>query len=250
MIELENVLTIEQLEQLGGANNIECSFEAPLNIKLSSMDLKSTNLMCGQNGIGKSVLNKLIYFSSMVAYMHIDGSLKQIEGAEMRDKIQSVFNGVFDMPKELSGFLKCEFERGLFECRFLNGEILTGHFTCEPQVKRASYPKYLSTVTRNFTTIEAILDYAKLADPIQLTSKYKLYDVMACYMMNQFARSISDIPIELIEQFKNFEIDLIKLEVDDNDKFVVTNSLGRKQFATSLSSGHQALIIMIISSIL
>lgn len=250
MAELENILNAEQLSQLGGVKKVECSFDAPLNMKLSSMDLNNVNLICGQNGTGKSMINKLIYFSSMVTYMHIEGSLKQIEGVEMRDKIQFVFNGVFDMPKELSGYLKCEFERGQFECHFMMGEIMTGHFTCKPEVKYASYPKYLSTVTRNFTAIEAILDYSKMADPTQLVSKYKLYDVMACGMLDQFARSISDMPAEVIEHFKNFELDIIRLEVDDNDKFLATNSLGRKVYATSLSNGHQALLIMILSSLL
>lgn len=248
MAELEQIPSTVEIEQLGGVKKVECTFEAPLNMKLSSMDLNAINLICGQNGTGKSMLNKLIYFSTMTTYMHIEGSLKQIEGDEMKDKIQFVFNGVFDMPKELSGYLKCEYERGMFECHFSAGEIMTGMFTCDKGVKHASYPKYLSTTTRNFVSIEAILDYAKLAEPTKLVSKYKLYDVMACGMLDQFARSISDIPDEVVEMLKKFEVDICRLEMDENDRFVVTNSLGRKTFATSLSTGYQALLIMILSS--
>lgn len=235
---------------LGNIIKVECDLSKPTNIQINTFTPNSLTILVGQNGTGKTFLNKVIYFASFVAYVRISNSFAFIKGDTEKEKIQFVFDHTFTSPKELSGFIKVQFENGSFQLRIDEGNIYNGLFTCDDEVNSASNPKYMSTETRLFTNIEKILRLNKALDNDGVLEYYKIYDFFHCYNLYIFAKFIKLLPTELSNVLKeSYEIDLVELDYNDETcEFFGKSSTGDISRLNSLSSGYQSLINMHISA--
>lgn len=236
--------------ELGGVRNISFNLTSPMKMVLGSMDVNSINLFCGANGSGKTFLNKVIYFVSMMAFMRVTRKFGHIPAISKRGKIQYLFDNIFTNPSEISGVLMAEFENGKFECYVTEGIVTSGKLVCNPDVKSASYPKYMSTTTRTFSAMEMVLALDKMMPNAGVLNHYKLYDLLQCHLVRDFALTKSVLDLELRELLKSsYDMDVISVEYDENEcKFSVTDSAGKKRLASSLSAGHQSLLNIMLTT--
>jgi hypothetical protein len=61
----------EVKKSLGNIANIKLGLTEPMNMNFSLETLRNLTPMCGKNGSGKTMVNKLIFFSSMVTLLII-----------------------------------------------------------------------------------------------------------------------------------------------------------------------------------
>lgn len=235
---------------LGGVTHIKCDITSPKSFTIDSMDMNSINIIVGQNDSGKSFLNKMIYFASLTAYMNLTGALKEVKADSNKDKIQYLFNGIFVNPEELSGYIIAKFEHGTFECHFKDGEIGTGLVNYDSGVVDASYPKYMSTSTRLFSQIESILAMENYMSESDILKKYRLFDLLHCHAMKEFAlktKVIGDTLSKLLKE--SYDVDVKEIGYDETElTFNYTTSTGKVRPVSSLGAGHQSLLNMMISS--
>lgn len=249
----------KETKLLGQVRNIKINLSEPMKISIDSMDMRQVTLLVGQNGSGKTMINKFIFFGSMCTFLdlayknnpEVAKAFSVIPDIEDFNKIaQYFFKHTFSYPEELSGELVVYFENGTFSCNMDKGEISKIFTSYDKGVNEGICPKYMSTVTRLFTSVEAILAMDKVMPVDGVLEHYKLYDLMHCYHLKQFATTISILSDDLIELLKDhYELDVVKLTYDDKScKFFYTNSENETRPVSALGAGHQSILNMMIGA--
>lgn len=242
----------KKVKSLGNVMNLNLELTEPTQIHIDSMDLNSLNLLVGQNGSGKTMINKVIFLASFVTV--IDLALRNGETppefapfAELDKFAQYVFDNTFTEPTELSGKVVVHFENGSFTCDVEKGNLSRIIAAYDQDITEGTYPKYMSTVTRLFSSMEAILAMSdKMPDDV--LKYYKLYDIMHCVRMRHFAKNISTLDEDWIKIFKEgHDFDVVALKYDDvQGKFLYVDSKGVTRLVTTLGAGHQSILNMFI----
>ena len=233
---------------LGQACNIECELDQPLKMHLSTMELKSLSLMCGKNGSGKTMINKIIYFASMFTFIDLgkySGMFADLgyTGETGEDLCQFIFDHTFINPEEISGKMTVFFENGTFSCRIEEGKVKELIATYNADVKEGTYPRYMSTATRLFTAMEPILTLFKVLPKGDILKHCMLFDLFHCLAIQNFAMTVKDLSAGLTEKLKEDGLDIASLLYDETSgKFSYVDSQNNTRPVGSLSNGHQSLL--------
>lgn len=238
-------------KSLGQARNIRFELTEPMKITIDNMDLNSITLLVGQNGSGKTLINKLVFFASLatlydLAYRNNPIVMQIVD--ESQTGVQFIFDNTFMDPQEFSGHITVHFENGTFECDVEKG-ILDKVITSYDQgVTEGSYPKYMSTNTRLFQQMEAILIMDKMLPDSGVLKHYKLFDLMHCHRMRDFAVNVSTLNDDLQKTLKeHYDTDVVSVHYDENNcQFSFTDSTGKTKLASSYAAGNQAIVNMML----
>lgn len=248
----------ERKKSIGNVVNLQCELTTPMKLTLDSMDLKSVNILCGKNGSGKTMINKIVFFSTFATLIDlteknqpnvIEMFFKSLDVNNTLELVQFVFDNTFVDPKEINAHLIVNFENGTFECDIINGEVNDLKMSYDQGVTEGSYPRYMSTSTRLFSQMESILLIQKTLGDKEVLKHCQLYDLMHCNTMMNFALQVSDVRKEVREILKeNYDCDIVSLHYDEeNSKFFLIDSESKKKMLSSFSAGHQSIINMFIT---
>lgn len=243
-------------KSLGHVMNVKVKLTSPIETNIDNLDLNSLTMMAGSNGSGKTMINKIVYFSSLCTL--IDLAEKHQEGLGELDfglqtfteRVQFIFNNVFTDPVELSGDITAHFENGTFSCNIFLGKVSKIVTDYDEDVTSGTYPKYMSTNTRLFTAVESILLMDKTLPGTKILDHCKLYDLFHCHVLRNFALNVKNLPEDLITTFKEgYDFDIVSLTYDEEKcLFYYNDSTGKTRKVSSLGAGHQSIINMFIGT--
>ena len=242
-----------ETKSLGHAMNVRFELESPIKMTIDSMDLGSIVLMVGKNGTGKTLINKLVFFTTFVTFLELteksNPALAKAFERDARlssnmDRATYLFQNTFSDPKEFTGHIVTHFENGSLECDVKEGEICNLMTSYDANVTDGTYPKYMSISTRLFSQMEAILMMDKMLPNEGVLVHYRLYDVMHCHRIRQFAQEVSTISEDLVKLLKEgYDTDIVSLSYDENNcQFSFVDSTGKQRLVSSLGAGHQSII--------
>lgn len=240
----------KKAKSLGNVMNLKLDLTDPIKMNFDMQTLKEVTLLVGQNGSGKTMINKIVFFASFVTVIDLAVRNGQTPPefapfAELGKFAQYVFDNTFTEPTEFSGKITVHFENGSLTCDIEKGSLSKVMTTYDQDVTEGTYPKYMSATTRLFSSMEAIL---AMSDTMQddVLKYYKLYDIMHCVRMRHFAQNISTLDEDLVHQFKeDYDFDVVALKYDKG-KFLYTDSKGVTKLATTLGAGHQSILNMFV----
>ena len=237
---------------------VQCNLTEPFLKNLTLEEVKAITIIVGKNGTGKTFINKIIFFSSLYVLMdlskdHQPEIKRALESQDLDNSsaiAQYIFNNTFQEPQEISGTLDVFFEYGTFSCVIEKGEISKVTTSYDKGVTEAIYPKYMSTTTRLFTSMELILALDKSLPNDGVLAHCKLYDLMHCKRIQQFAIEISTIDEDLQKTLlEEYDTDIVKLTFDEKSgKFYSTDSKGITHAIGAMGNGHQSIIGMMIGT--
>ena len=210
------------------------------------------NILIGQNGSGKSLINKLIFFASIYTVTELQfKSMGKIDEFSRIHLDQQFFDGTFDYPEEFTGHLEVHFENGSLKCDIDQGILSKLITTYDKDVTSGVYPKYLSTTTRLFTSIEAILALSKHVSEEIILKRYRLYDIMHCNGLKHFAINVCHLPEDMVKTLKeHYDFDIVSLTYNEEEcKFYYSNSEGVKKAVSTLGNGHQSILNMFVANL-
>ena len=244
---------MENGKDLGNVKNAKFELIKPMKMNVESMDFNSLTLMVGANGSGKTMINKLVYFASMVTFLDVS-KLKVLEVQKTFDftqVAQYIFENTFSSPEELEGSITAHFVNGTFTCEVKDGILSKIQTSYDANVKTASYPKYMSTSTRLFSQVESILAMSKGMGEEATLKHYRIYDLLHCEGLKNFALNRSSIDEQIVEQFKNnYDFDVVKLTFNESKgQFYYTDSKDKTRLVSSLGAGHQSILNMFVGTL-
>lgn len=241
----------ENNKNIGHVKNIKCLLTEPIKLTIDSMDMNSLTLLVGQNGSGKTLINKITYFGTLMVFIkvHNISSLLSTTISGFKPLMQYIFENTFSNPEELSGDIVVNFEYGTFKCRIEKGIITTYEIDIDPVVTQATSPKYLSTATRLFTSMESILLLYKLLPEGEIFKHCRFYDLMHCLSMREFALNKSVVDEKTVKTLKeSYDTDITSLHYDEATcKFSYVDSNNSTRLMSSLGAGHQSIINMMVA---
>jgi len=245
--------------------NCKFNITTPLALDVD-MSFRQLTLSAGDNGIGKSFLNKMLFSIQTFASTYLlekTHGIKLNEEFSTEDTLQWILDNTFN-DQDFNG-----------EIKFYNLEPITGvpweyltfvlidgkvsELTIDfMKYTEAAMPTYLSSATRQFSALEnfvsiksllGIKQIEKFEEINKLCEHFPLYDVFAIEKIiasfsriEEIFKTLKDMGSELVDEFPN--ITYIKVK---NNKIVVDLD-GKETSITNLGAGNQALLIMFLGS--
>lgn len=230
-------------------------------ITAEDMNVKSLAVLCGQNGVGKSLVMKFIWALSFMAHNRV---LMPEQALEHFDELcQFTLDNTF-IQQTFTGDIGCTFE-GQFS---INIKLMMGKVVDivlvgfeEDIVQGFPRPKYMSSNLRLFDAMshylalrKAFVGVAKTVDEAtlaKLLENYRLYDIM--YMEGLIAACPITVKPETSDILqKNYDfpdpIDTFDVDLDRCD-FGISGPNHFFKTTKTLGAGHQAVLNMTIGSI-
>lgn len=243
-------------KSLGKIKHISLDLSEPLPFKELEMPLNSLTLLIGQNGVGKSFINVVIFIFSVL--VNIDIMKQAISNAIIDD----IFSKCFD--NKVVGTLKAEYVSGV-KIEIITGEDgkVISHSIIGTTDILPTLPLYLSSNFRLFSSIKGYLLARKFASGNSelekletISSAFKLYDIMMIERLIKNCpfkftpelidslEAITESKGETTDVFSNIKSIDVDLEVCD---FILTYNDETKKSAAALGNGHQAVLNMFLN---
>ena len=238
---------------IGQICEVTCELDQPIKMHLSSIEINSLSLLCGKNGSGKTMINKIVYLASMCTFVDLNkcaGMFAELgyTGETGKEMCQFIFDYVFINPEEISGKMTVFFENGTFSCRVIEGVIDEVIMTYGDEVVEGTYPKYMSTITRLFTSMESILLMFKVLPKGEILKHCMIFDLLHCLAIQNFAMSVKNLSPGLVEKLKGDGLDIVSLVFNEETcKFSYVDSQNNTRPVASLGNGHQSLLNMYLA---
>ena len=227
----------------------------------ANLSFEALTLLAGNNGVGKSFVNKLIwsctFFQSLVQNSKLMG-VTVLENKTDLEILQEVFDATFD-DQNFQGRITLYSDGSFSSASELifsidDGVIqnLSNKFDGSP-VEMVGLPTYLSSNVRSFGAIEKYLTIRNLMkvkiqsleDALKLKDVFRLYDIFAYETLLAKFNKINEILKNPLTKEMLEGIDIESFEVTENS-INILDSKGIRTKATSLGGGHQAILVMLL----
>lgn len=254
------------LDQFQGFDGLQLNMTKPWQFQ-GTLTYNKLTLLCGANGVGKSFSNKLTWVNNfffntlLVAQM---GEIKLMPCKNQSDILQWMLDSTF-FDQDFEGRVVMEatdkvtdVPHYFLEYSLLDGKVLD--FKCDYPTKAQPMGPitYLSKEVRSFNNIENYLrtrdmlslpQTGSLTDYDPLIEFFPLYDVLGhetlllkFELMPKLLEQVNKISPELLDG-----LDIVTLYVEDR-KIMYTDSEEKVHRASKLGSGHQAILIMLLTA--
>lgn len=227
-----------------------------LNLEHPKMEIdieyNNINLFVGKNGVGKSLMLKLVWVMTTHAATSLALGLKEPQRIK---QLQWTFDHSLDN-FDFTGDITVIADKGEFSTTITKGEVLSSKMKVQKGVTRATPSMFLSKKTRQFT---AFSQYLKLKDKCtkedEILEFFKLYDIafMETWLIKAktgrfetFPESLMGVFDSMINEDKVEEKKIVGIQIEGNNILYRTKD-GNKNLVTTLGAGEQALLIMFTS---
>lgn len=215
------------------------------DIKFDGIEFNNINMFVGQNGSGKSLVNKLTWLSHMIANTIIIS--KEHNLGDNNLLIEDLIRKTLYDSETIELEVLANFHKGFINIIFKENKLSFLDYDLEKY--EISKPNYLSTNTRQFNQITQILNNDKL-----IKGEYKkvedvlvpAYDLLASLLFKQsFDNKFVEFRQDSVERFKeHYNLDIIALKCNEDNTFTMKDSSGKERSCYTLSNGEQALLVM------
>lgn len=230
----------------------------PAQFTAMQLDLNALTLMCGKNGIGKTLLMKLVWVMSSISNIFIVSG-KEITPEGRIAVTQFYLDNTFT-DNNLTATIGFTYKDGSsVEIKVDEGKATTINYQLDEKLEPNSHPIYMSSELRKISTINQYMKVKKMLgipkgissdDTLmhKLLEMYRLYDIVAAERILGFAelgdeevvKGLNDYMHEFDEEFvvKGITVDYDNCAIKYQDK----DDLWRN--VDTLGAGHQALMSM------
>lgn len=238
------MLKKKNIKDFGTVKELTLNLTKPIQSSYN-IEMNKLNLMVGKNGVGKSLMLKLVWLLSAFASIKLM-SIKDSR-IDFNSIIQEFIDKTFD-DNDFTGEVKIKAPGGSVKIEIDEGKIVYSLFDIAPSIKEIPFPIYMSSITRTFEQIEKFLRLEKDLGQSKIFDYYKMYDICFCQMIkNKYSQGIL-MTNKLKESLKDFDLEKHEIEsvIFKNDKFYFINKKKEEKALTSLSTGEQSLINMLL----
>ena len=256
---------METINKFTGFTHLKADAAIP-KIK-TDMELNKLTIMCGMNGVGKTLIMKMIWaantmFNAMVAAKAMNAK----QDMDEEDLLQFILSTSF-VDMDFTGTFKFyQREPNLnvpmcyLEFKMIDGKVDEVNIEYPEILEPIGAPIFMSKDARDFGKIQqyakmkkmaGIEEYKSLEDMKKMCDMFKLYDIITFEMMlakmpmaNQYLTMMSKISSDLVKEFgiKEIEYDKEKAEI------YVINTEDRRVNIQTLSSGIQSMLFMMMGA--
>ena len=236
----------------------------------TNMNFNKLTVICGMNGAGKSLVQKLMWASHTFLNMKLVEKVTGIKDTEKDDTtvLQYILDNTFDEQNfngEFEWHMRDELLKVSFyvlQYKLTDGKVSDIHMSYPEDAQPGGGATFLSKDARCFGNIERYLKTKKMLNITELTGWkdlealgdwFKLFDIFA---IEQFLAKF-DKAAPLIQMLKSFggtdellKIDLVDLKADSSTgKLYYINSKSEQKSLTTLGAGEQSIIMMLLSAV-
>lgn len=259
---------ITSLDNFTGFTQMKLNITAPKPFDIE-LEYKNLTLMCGMNDTGKSFCNKLMWVSTFFFNLKLVEYSTGVKDESKTDEemFQFMLDRTFD-DQDINGEVVFHSRDDLLQVSFFsikytvdNGKVISVDCHYPEHAKPSGAPTYLSKESRDFGAIGrymkvkkmmGITDITSMEDIEKLTEFHKLYDVFAFEGMIQKLENINPI-LDVMKSVGGELIEELGLQSIEFDKTNGTMNYydlkNEKHSLTSLGSGSQSMLIMIMSAV-
>jgi len=259
----------EEIGEFSGFSEADYNLTEPMKL-IAKMEMKALNVICGENNVGKSLTNKLLWASTFFMNLKITQSFNSLPKEQMSDEeiLELILNNTFD-DQSFEGTInyssRDEIVKVAFyklEYRLENGKVCDLVIDFPNKAKPMGPIIYLSKEARDFSNIEKYLKIKKLLNIHEIESWdsitalsdfFKIYDILAIESLLQKFDNASEF-ITLINQMPGgnelLDDDLvdIKLDHENSELYYIDKNKNQKRLST-LGAGTQSIILMLLSAV-
>lgn len=213
------------------------------DFKFDGISFNELNLFVGNNGSGKSLLNKITWLSHMIANAILIAEEHNFNKEELiKDLIRKTLydSQIFELD------ILANFHKGYINIRYSEDKLIFLDYNLENC--EITKPNYLSTDTRKFNQITQILNNKALYEKYDRLEDVLVpaYDILFSQIYKEtFKDKWVNFNQESINRFKeHYKIDIVALKCNEDNTFSYKNSSGEEKSCFTLSNGEQALLVM------
>lgn len=230
------------------------------NLNLNNMQFNKLNIICGVNGAGKSLINKLVWSSSLLICIYLNGVINK---SQCNKVFQLILDNTFS-ENDFNGETTCTFENLEIKFKLENGKITFLDIIHQEELEPTKIPIYMTKETRLFSSIVKYVNMKSILglviprgsvlseEILKLCTLYKLPDILFMESLLNNLLTPFKVTEKILQNLKEcgftFEIDTIYFEPTLKDiKFTELNSPDHKSICI-LSDGEQSYLNMLIST--
>lgn len=253
-----------ETNQLGQIQNMTLNITQPVKMD-HEMDFCELVLMCGKNGVGKTIILKYSWVLASIA--HIIVQLRAISGEVLIETAQFYLDYSFD-DHNTDGTIGCGFASGMeVEIVCQEGKVIGVNSTKDPSITISNPPTYMSGETRLISETVKYLRLCKANDIafkvacnesnlLKVLALYKLYDVLFMEgILTRIKKGFSEEEIvDLGLRIQKFDVAdglVFKgLKISDDEEDILMSSDGENwKSVRTLGAGHQALLTIVLGGL-
>lgn len=247
-------------KNLGQLTKASINISTPFSLSIPSMEFNKVCIFDGQNGSGKSFINKLTWALTTICGIYISDKKQNII-----EITQFILDNTFE-EQNITGVVVFEYENNnTIEIELNGGKVVKSIISIDEEVIYFTETIYMSSQMRTFTAIKQYLTVRgmgcgvlksalKEADLIKLLHVYKLYDISVIEKMLAYCKynetPISKTFLEILSKEKGLVLDEnithIGVDLEKNDFYFLID--GKKKYLTTYSTGEQSMINMFFVS--
>lgn len=227
--------------KLGHAKKVRIQMSGPVEYEDFEIDLNNLTLFTGKNGVGKSLVMKIIWVMGMVGNVIIK------KHTNLKEATQYIFDKSIP-DTETFASLRMEFESGAsINIGLQAGKVLLVEGAGFEKITELQSCIYMSSEMRTFNSMKGYLTLRKIVGVDKTDEHHKLYDIL--YVEGLIQKMPITFDKEIKEKLKTFEGIHIPDSVvfEDNDFLGIFD--GEKKSLSSLGSGDQSILNMTIGSL-
>lgn len=238
----------QTVKHIGHIKSIKLNITAPIPMD-TELDINRLNIMCGQNGVGKSFILVTqwvtVYIANTIVVKHL---MKNNEP----DIPFADFTVAHAYDNKVTGTIETTFENGSLKLVIQESRVVDLAHSGLDKIEEPTNCQYLSSAMRTFEAINLYLKMRKMAggDIEKMLENYKIYDVM--YVEGLLTR----MPVVLDHRFKQginkfmetiTEMNTIDVDLEKCDFFTIVN--GERKYLSTYSKGEQAIVNMFLAQV-
>jgi len=259
----------EEIGEFSGFSEADYNLTKPMNLT-AKMEMRALNLISGENNVGKSLTNKLLWASTFFMNLKIIQKFNSLPDEEMSDEeiLETILNNTFDdqtFEGNITYSSRDEIVKVAFyklEYRLENGKVYDLVIDFPNKAKPMGPIIYLSKEARDFSNIEKYLKIKKLLNLQEIESwnsitalsdYFKIYDILAIESLLQKFNDAKNL-INFINQMPggnellDDELVDIKMDHEKSELYYIDKNKNQKRLST-LGAGTQSIILMLLSAV-
>lgn len=246
-----------EANKLGHVSSMKLDLTSPMKMDYE-MDIRALVLLCGKNGVGKTVIMKYNWVLNSI--MHAIVALGHNQSPVLADTAQFFLDHSFD-DHNTNGSIGCKFETGAeLEIICENGKVTKVNVQRDPSITISSQPIYMSSETRLLSDIIRYLRFCRTHDMVckvcvneenlhKVLDLYKLYDIFFMeVLLAKLQNGLTEEQAQALQtKMQNFDEDFILkgMKITDKGDDIIMTSDGENWTSVRLlGAGHQALLTM------
>jgi hypothetical protein len=233
-------------KQIGNITTVKFDITEPMKMQ-TEIEFKNLSIFVGQNGSGKTLIMKMIWFMNTVAAAAIKYKMIPV-GLSLEDIAQFTMDHTFDN-NNFEGSLQINYENGSIEVAFVGGKVVGVNPELEGLSEMAT-PIFMSKDARTFSQIKMIMQMKSTMTQEQMLKMVKLYDIVYVEYLSAKLKDtlvLSEPLKSSLEDYGMVKHDIQSLKLKD-DSVYFTNSKGEDHETINLSAGEQSILNMMIGA--